>query len=84
MLEIRDKLQKQNQAIRRVENEKNEVYMELSECKGIFKGDKRKQLQEKYDALSERVKNMQAGLGKSFENMDIKVWMSSTDYSMLQ
>ncbi len=75
MLEVNDKLRKQNEAIFQVESERSDVYMALAECKGIFKAGKKKQLQEKYDKLSERIKNMRAGLGRivldyGYKNVD--------------
>ena len=45
MLEVKNKLGKQNQAIIKVESDRNDVYMELAKCTGIFKAGKKKKLQ---------------------------------------
>ncbi len=72
MLEVNEKLEKQNRAILKVESKRNDVYMELAECKGIFKASKRKKLQEEYDALTEKISNMKSRLGKIVQEFGYK------------
>lgn len=72
MLEVKDKLGKQNQAIIKVESDRNDVYMELAKCTGIFKAGKRKKLQEEYDDLTEKIDNMKARLEKIVQEYGYK------------
>ena len=64
MLEVMDKLEKQNAAIFDVMTKRNAVSTELEECKGIFKKGKRKKLQEEYDTLTPKIDNMKGRLKK--------------------
>ncbi|SDW98017.1 MobA/MobL family protein [Lachnobacterium bovis] len=72
MLEANDRLKKQNQAIFKVESDRNDVYMELAKCTGIFKAGKRKKLQEEYDNLTEKVDNMKSRLKKIVQEYGYK------------
>lgn len=72
MLEANDKLKKQNQAIFKVESDRNDVYMELAKCTGIFKAGKRKKLQEEYDDLTEKIDNMKSRLSKIVQEYGYK------------
>lgn len=72
MLEVSDKLEKQNQEICKTESKRNDVYMELAECKGIFKAGKRKKLQEEYDTITEKISNMKSRLGKIVQEYGYK------------
>ncbi len=72
MLEVKDKLRKQNQIIIKVESDRNDVYMELAECTGIIKAGKRKKLQEEYNVLTEKIENMKSRLGKIVQEYGYK------------
>ncbi len=72
MLEANDRLKKQNQAIFKVESYRNDVYMELAKCTGIFKAGKRKKLQEEYDTLTTKIDNMKARLKKIVQEYGYK------------
>lgn len=72
MLEANDKLKKQNQAIFKVESDRNDVYMELAKCTGIFKAGKRKKLQEEYDDPTEKIDNMKSRLSKIVQEYGYK------------
>ena len=72
MLEVKNKLGKQNQAIIKVESDRNDVYMELAKCTGIFKAGKRKKLQEEHDTLTEKISNMKSRLGKIVQEYGYK------------
>ncbi len=63
MLEVNKKLKTQNQAIQKVEADQNDIYIELAECKGIFKASKKRKLQEQYDDYTKRINHMKSRLG---------------------
>ncbi len=60
--EVYGKLQKQNTAIRSGEEKLEGLEQELKECKGIFKGKKRKELQADIDTQSRKNEAMKKGL----------------------
>lgn len=60
--EIYVKLQQQNRAITQKEQRLRNMGMELQECKGIFKGKKRKELQGEIEKIKEQLESMKQGL----------------------
>lgn len=60
--EIYEKLQQQNRAIAQKEQRIENLEMELQECKGIFKGKKRKELQEKIEQTKKQLEPMKQRL----------------------
>ncbi len=72
MLEVNERLEKQNKAIFQIESERNNIYMELAECKGIFKAGKKKKLQVEYDTLTEKISNMKSRLGRIVQEYGYK------------
>lgn len=60
--EIYVKLQQQNRAIAQKEQRIENLEMELQECKGIFKGKKRKELQEKIEQTKKQLEPMKQRL----------------------
>lgn len=56
------KLQQQNRAITQKEQRLRNMGMELQECKGIFKGKKRKELQGEIEKIKEQLESMKQGL----------------------
>lgn len=60
--EIEDKLKDQNRAIFEREQKRDELKKELSECTGIFKGGRRKELQQEIDSVDKQISNMKKHL----------------------
>ncbi len=60
--EIEDKLKDQNRAIFEREQKRDELKKELSECTGIFKGGRRKELQQEIDRVDKQISNMKKHL----------------------
>ena len=60
--EIEDKLKDQNRAIFKREQKRDELKKELSECTGIFKGGRRKELQQEIDRADKQLFNMKKHL----------------------
>ena len=60
--EIEDKLKDQNKAIFEREQKRDELKKELSECTGIFKGGRRKELQQEIDRVDKQISNMKKHL----------------------
>lgn len=60
--EIEDKLKDQNRAIFEQEQKRDELKKELSECTGIFKGGRRKELQQEIDKVDKQISNMKKHL----------------------
>ncbi len=60
--EVYGKLQKQNTAIHLGEEKLEELEQELKECKGVFKGKKRKELQMDIDKRTRKNESMKKGL----------------------
>ena len=60
--EIEDKLKDQNKAIFEREQKRDELKKELSECTGIFKGGRRKELQQEIDRADKQISNMKKHL----------------------
>ncbi|MCM1500465.1 MAG: MobA/MobL family protein, partial [Clostridium sp.] len=56
--EIESKLKEQNKAIFGREQKRDKLKKELSECTGIFKGGRRKELQQEIDSLDNQISNM--------------------------
>ena len=56
--EIEEKLKDQNKAIFGREKQRDMLKKELSECTGIFKGGRRKELQQEIDSLDNQISNM--------------------------
>ncbi len=86
MIEIDEKLKKQNSAITKIDINREEVASQIEECKGIFKLTKKAKLQEEYDSLTNKLKNMKSKLGKivkeyGYKNVDefYKIFNSAVD-----
>ena len=60
--EIEDKLKDQNRAIFEREQKRDELKKELSGCTGIFKGGRRKELQQEIDRVDKQISNMKKHL----------------------
>ncbi len=60
--EIEDKLKDQNKAIFEREQKRDKLKKELSECTGIFKGGRRKELQQEIDRADKQISNMKKHL----------------------
>ena len=60
--EIEGRLKDQNKAIFGREKERDKLKKELSECAGIFKGGRRKELQQEIDSLDFQISNMKKRL----------------------
>ena len=60
--EIDSKLKEQNKAIFEREKKRDKLKKELSECAGIFKGGRRKELQQEIDSIDNRISNMKKRL----------------------
>lgn len=60
--EIDDKLKEQNKAIFEREKKCDKLKKELSECTGIFKGGRRKELQQEIDSINVQISNMKKHL----------------------
>lgn len=60
--EIDSKLKKQNKAIFEHEKKRDKLIKELSRCTGIFKGGKRKELQQEIDGIDTQISNMKKRL----------------------
>ncbi len=60
--EIDSKLKEQNKAIFEREKKRDKLKKELSECKGIFKGGRRKELQQEIDSIDNQISNMKKRL----------------------
>ena len=60
--EIDDKLKEQNRAIFEREQKRDELKKELSDCTGIFKGGRRKELQQEIDRTDKQISNMKKQL----------------------
>ncbi len=56
--EIDRRLKDQNKAIFEREKKRDELKKELSECTGIFKGGRRKELQQEIDSINDHISNM--------------------------
>ena len=56
--EIESRLKEQNRAIYEREKKRDKLKKELSECKGIFKGGRRKELQQDIDSIDKQIANM--------------------------
>ena len=59
--EIEGRLKKQNKAIFGRERQRDELKRELLECTGIFKGGRRKELQQEIDRFDNQISNMKKG-----------------------
>lgn len=55
-------MKEQNKAIFGREKKRDKLKKELSECTGIFKGDRRKELQQEIDSLDVQISNMKKRL----------------------
>lgn len=60
--EIEGRLKEQNKAIFGREKKRDELKKELSECTGIFKGGRRKELQQEIDSIDKQIGNMKKRL----------------------
>ena len=60
--EIEGRLKEQNKAIYGCEKNRDELKKELSECTGIFKGGRRKELQQEIDSIDNQISNMKKRL----------------------
>ncbi len=60
--EIDSKLKDQNKAIFEREKKRDKLKKELSECMGIFKGGRRKELQQEIDSMDNQISNMKKRL----------------------
>ncbi|MCI9127344.1 MAG: MobA/MobL family protein [Eubacterium sp.] len=60
--EIEDRLKEQNKAIFGRKKKRDKLKKELSECTGIFKGGRRKELQQEIDSLDFQISNMKKRL----------------------
>jgi len=60
--EIEGRLKEQNKAIFGREKKRDELKKELSECTGIFKGGRRKELQQEIDSIDKQISNMKKRL----------------------
>ncbi len=60
--EIDSKLKEQNKAIFEREKKRDKLKKELSECTGIFKGGRRKELQQEIDSIDNQIANMKKRL----------------------
>ena len=60
--EIESRLKEQNRAIYEREKKRDKLKKELSECKGIFKGGRRKELQQEIDSIDNQISNMKKHL----------------------
>lgn len=60
--EIEGRLKDQNKAIFGRERQRDELKRELSECTGIFKGSRRKELQQEIDRFDNQISNMKKSL----------------------
>ena len=60
--EIDNRLKEQNKAIFEREKKRDKLKKELSECTGIFKGGKQKELQQEIDAIDNQISNMKKRL----------------------
>lgn len=60
--EIDDKLKEQNRAIYEREKKRDKLKKGLSECTGIFKGGRRKELQQEIDSINKQISNMKKHL----------------------
>ena len=60
--EIDSKLKEQNKAIFEREKKRDKLKKELSECTGIFKGGRRKELQQEIDSTDTQISNMKKRL----------------------
>ena len=60
--EINDRLKEQNKAIFEREKKRDMLKKELSECTGIFKGGRRKELQKEIDSIDNQISNMKKRL----------------------
>ncbi len=60
--EIDSKLKEQNKAIFEREKKRDKLKKELSECTGIFKGGRRKELQQGIDSMDNQISNMKKRL----------------------
>ncbi len=60
--EIDSRLKEQNKAIFEREKKRNKLKKELSECTGIFKGGRRKELQQEIDSIDNQISNMKKRL----------------------
>ncbi len=60
--ELEGRLKEQNKAIFGREKKKDELKNELSECTGIFKGGRRKELQQEIDGIDIQISNMKKRL----------------------
>lgn len=56
------KLKDQNKAIFEREKKRNKLKKEMSECVGIFKGGRRKELQQEIDSIDNQISNMKKRL----------------------
>lgn len=62
MKEIEGRLKDQNRAIFEREKKRDKLKKELSECTGIFKVGRRKELQQKIDSINDQISNMKKRL----------------------
>ena len=60
--EIEVRLKEQNKAIFGREKKRDELKKELSECTGIFKGGRRRELQQEIDSIDKQISNMKKRL----------------------
>lgn len=60
--EIGDRLKEQNKAIFECEKKRDMLKKELSECTGIFRGGRRKELQQEIDSMDNQISNMKKRL----------------------
>lgn len=60
--EIDNRLKEQNKAIFEREKKRDKLKKELSGCKGIFKGGRRKELQQEIDSIDNQISNMKKRL----------------------
>ena len=60
--EIDDRLKEQNKAIFECEKKRDMLKKELSECTGIFRGGRRKELQQEIDSMDNQISNMKKRL----------------------
>ena len=69
--EIDHKLKDQNNAIFEREKKRDKLKKELSECTSIFKGGRRKELQQEIDNIDVQISNMKSGFPQLCKNINL-------------
>lgn len=68
IMELDVELKHRNEEIFVIEQERSNLEIELSECTGVFKKKKRKELQERISVLDKKVEKMKTDLSKVFQD----------------